>query len=283
MNNKTCFEGERWRTTLDIIDELIYTRPLPHREYDQIYMRARYMLDQLNLVLPFMSEKRTLFLGDGDFMSPLCALSRHFALVDKSPSEYAVFDFDQRILNSIGRIFDKVNQGEHNFILNLYNIIDPVPNLFRDRFDFFYINPPYGSKNEGLSILLWLYRCMCFCSNTAAGCIVMCDKDETEWSGAAWKRVVDELPKLGFRMVKTLDLGHQYHLEDNPQLRSTALIIQRDNEPMIPPFINSRFPLYMVKNLYGKQVALPHYIYESNEDPLGTVDFGWEYGLETSE
>lgn len=283
MYNKTCFEIERWRKTLDIIDDLIYTRPLPHREYDQIYMRARYMLDQLNLVLPFMSGKRTLFLGDGDFMSPLCALSRHFSLVDKSPSEYAVFDFDERILNSIGRVINSIDRNKPNFSLNLYNVIDPVPEIFSDKFDFFYINPPYGSKNEGLSVLLWLYRCMCFCSNTAAGCIVMCDKDETEWSGAAWKRVVNELPKLGFRIVETLNLGHQYHLEDNPLLRSTALIIKYDNEPMVPPFRNSRFPLNLVKNLYGKQVPLPHYIFESSDDPLGTVDFNWEYGLETSE
>lgn len=160
---------------VDCIDLLLYHRPVPHREYDQIYMKARYMLQQVGDIWPSLSNKNVVFLGDGDGMSLLFALlSSKYPMDIKSMS---IMDFDERILYSLKEIEESQNLN-CSLSYYLYNIINPIDSNLRQKFDYFYINPPYGSKNNGLSCIMWLHRCMDLCSVNAEGCIIVavCDR-----------------------------------------------------------------------------------------------------------
>ena len=59
---------------IDYLDILLYSRPVPHREYDQIYMKARSLLEQVEYVQEYLNGKKVVFLGDGDDEHSISAL-----------------------------------------------------------------------------------------------------------------------------------------------------------------------------------------------------------------
>ena len=259
---------------IDYLDILLYNRPVPHREYDQIYMKARSMLEQLEYVRDYLIGKKVVFLGDGDGMSILLAL-----MSQKNPleiKEMSVFDFDERILN----VYEKIRTQQKISIpmhFYLYNIINPVKSTFYGKFDFFYINPPYGSRNNGLSCILWIIRCMELTAKNAEGCIIIPNDETIPWTIDCTEEISAFLERSGFQIVKMIKNIHQYHLEDNPSLSSSMMIVKR-TKWRDSPFKGKNLTLQMCKNLYGSTRAIPHYIYESKSNPSGVCDFDWEYG-----
>ena len=259
---------------IDCLDIILYSRPVPHREYDQIYMKARSLLEQVEYVREYINGKKVVFLGDGDGMSILLAL-----LSQKYPlgiNELTVFDFDTRILN----VFESIRTQQKLDIpmsFNLYNVINPVDSYFYEKYDFFYINPPYGSKNKGLSCILWIIRCMELTTINAEGCIIIPDDETMPWTIDCANEIYAFLERSGFQIIKSIKNIHQYHLDDNPTLLSSMIIVRR-TEWRDSTFKGKKFPLQMCKNLYGSTRAIPQYIYESKLNPYGVCDFGWEYG-----
>ena len=259
---------------LDCIDLLLYHRPVPHREYDQIYMKARYMLQQVGDIWPSLSNKNVVFLGDGDGMSLLFALlSSKYPMDIKSMS---IMDFDERILHSLKEIEESQNLN-CSLSYYLYNIINPVDSNLRQKFDYFYINPPYGSKNNGLSCIMWLHRCMDLCSVNAEGCIIVPFDDMFPWSVKSASAIIDFLNQSGFEITSIKKNVHQYHLGDNPTLKSSVIQVKRIRFCQ-SAYHAHRFPLNMCLNLYGSPRAIPQYIYFDNKNPFGNSDFNWEYG-----
>ena len=259
---------------VDYIDLLLYHRPVPHREYDQIYMKARYMLQQVGDVWSALSGKNVVFLGDGDGMSVLFALlSSKYSMDIKS---MLVLDFDERILHSLKEI-----ETSQNLICPmsyyLYNIINPVHYAMQGKYDYFYINPPYGSKNNGLSCIMWLHRCMDLCSNNAEGCIIVPFDDMFPWTIKSTKAIIEFLNLSGFEITNIKRNVHQYHLGDNPSLKSSMIQVKRI-KPHQSEYHAQKFPLNMCLNLYGSPRAIPQYIYIDKGNPLGNADFNWEYG-----
>lgn len=259
---------------IDYVDLLLYNRPIPHREYDQIYMRAKYMLKQVTYVQETLKGKRIAFLGDGDGMSLLLALlSQRYQLGIDSMT---VFDFDDRILNTFKSI-SKDYQLKIPIRYELYNVIDPISPNHRGQFDFFYINPPYGSKNHGLSCIMWLMRCMELSTVDSEGCIIIPNDTRFPWVQSCMENITHFLLSDGFQILQTLSNIHKYHLSDNPDLQSSMLHVKRISD-CPPPYAGSRFPLSMCANLYGSTRAIPRYIYASSSNPYGAPDFNWEYG-----
>lgn len=263
------------RKIIDYIDVLLYNRPLPIRQYDQIYMRAIYMLDQTDYIEKYISKKNIVFLGDGDGMSLLISMFSQNKAIDVSG--ITVMDFDERIIDSFKKT--ETNCINKKFPVNyyLYNVINPVENDLISTHDFFYINPPYGSKNNGLSCILWLYRCMDLCTDTAEGCIIIPDDERFPWTRSSAENIYNFLSANGFEIIDKKYNAHLYHLDDNPQLYSSAIIVRRTTA-FKSPYRDRKFPFSMVKNMYGKIRPIPQYIYIDTENPLGRKDLKWEYG-----
>lgn len=259
---------------VDYIDLLLYHRPVPHREYDQIYMKARYMLQQVGDIWPSLSGKNVVFLGDGDGMSLLFALlSSKYPMDIKSMS---ILDFDERILHSLKQI--ELSQGLNCSIsYYLYNIINPINCDLREKSDYFYINPPYGSKNNGLSCIMWLHRCMDLCSSDAEGCIIVPFDDLFPWTVKSVSAIIDFLNLSGFEIIRIKKNVHLYHLGDNPTLKSSMIQVKRIRYCQ-SDFRIQKFPLDMCLNLYGSPRPIPQYIYIDDNNPFGNSDFNWEYG-----
>ena len=115
-------------------------------------MHGGDMIQQTMLMHSFLSDKDVLFLGDGDGMSMMFGLFATQGLTSK-PKSLTVLDFDERMVNNIDK-FSKDFEFSVPVKASIYNVIDKTDPDLRQKFDFFYINPPYGSKNKGLSTIV---------------------------------------------------------------------------------------------------------------------------------
>ncbi len=99
----------------------------------------------------YLKDKKVVFLVDGDGMSIMFGLFASKELIAK-PKSITVLGFDQRIINNITN-FSKEYQFHDLCKVESenYNVIDPVARQSPQKYDFFYINLPYGSKNAGIS------------------------------------------------------------------------------------------------------------------------------------
>ncbi|MEY8414174.1 bis-aminopropyl spermidine synthase family protein [Lachnospiraceae bacterium 62-26] len=259
---------------VELVDIVANSRPLANREYDQIYMFTVDMIIQAELMSDYIKNKKIVFVGDGDGMSMLFELLMQNSIIP-SAQNMTVFDFDERILNNIS---DIVKRNNSIVPLNCikYNIIDCVPKEQKRQFDFFYINPPYGSKNGGASCLAWLYRCMDLCCKKCSGCIVIPYDTEKNWTVKNMRNIQEFLIKHGFVIRDMISYMHRYHLDDNPTLKSATLIVDRVNYTT-NEYSSEILPCSMIKNLYGKEKKLPRYILDDGS-PYGLKDYDWVYG-----
>ena len=137
---------------VNLADQVTYRRPSANRTFDQIFMHGGDMIQQTMLMHSFLSDKDVLFLGDGDGMSMMFGLFATQGLTSK-PKSLTVLDFDERMVNNIDK-FSKDFEFSVPVKASIYNVIDKVDPDLKQKFDFFYINPPYGSKNKGLSTIV---------------------------------------------------------------------------------------------------------------------------------
>ena len=261
---------------IDFLDAIVYGRPIPNRDYDQIYMNASSMLRQIKFIKKFISHRKMVFLGDGDGMSILLSALSENGELEKIDS-ITVYDFDERILNSIRNQINQLNVITTPFTYKLYNVIMPIEKEEQGKYDFFYINPPYGSKNSGFSCILWIDRCIDLCINQCLGCIIIPYDQYIDWTVNNMIVIQKYLIEKGF-IIKEMKEGlHQYHLDDNPNLTSVALIVEK-RANQASTYHDKFIEKELVKNLYGSPRRIPKYIYISNEDLSGRKDFSWEYG-----
>jgi predicted methyltransferase len=263
-------------------DAVAYCRPSPLRDFDQIYMMSGDMLAQVELMKEYLAAKRVVFLGDGDGMSMLFGLLAAKDEIQKSQS-MLVLDFDKRILANIER-FGREAQFDKNKVTmrtQAYNVIDPVPEDLIGKGEFFYINPPYGSKNAGQSTIVWLHRCMDLCTYSCSGCLVVPYDEKHPWSQEAMIAIQRFLLSNGFVIRDMVAQMHSYHLKDNPTLQSATVIVDRVGERVVSPYRGKTMQPEEVVNLYGSPRRLPHYIeVDDPEFRSGKPDYDWVYGHE---
>ena len=271
FSNYSLSQGMKWA-------ELVADgRPYANRVYDQIFMKPEDMLKQAYLMNDFVAGKDIVFLGDGDGMSMLFAALSSNGLIDK-PKSFTVLDFDQRIINNINR-FLNVNgiEDKVDFSTELYNVIDKLPEKHQEKYNFFYINPPYGSKNNGISCEVWLYRCLELCKNECSGCIVIPYTNTQDWTQKAMLHNQEFLTAHGFVIRDMLSEMHRYYLKDNPELRSASIVVDRINK-VSSEFSNQLMPPALVEKLYGTPRNIPRIIYDDGTE-IGNPDFNWNYGM----
>jgi len=207
---------------VNAISDVVQNRPRALREFDQIYMKAGDMVLQSQFVARWADGKRLAFIGDGDAIGLCVAYLRRLEILGYGPSHVAVFDFDERICNSIRRFAE--SEGLATVESVLYNCLDPFPQLAE--FDFFYTNPPWGKSNAGASVRIFMQRGMEAAGFAGEGIVVLADDPELDWSRAILANVQGFSLQSGYYVQQMAPRLHHYHLDDNPRLQSCNLVLR---------------------------------------------------------
>lgn len=256
------------KQAINAVSDVIQNRPLPLREFDQIYMKAGDMVMQTSIIAQRFAGRKLVFVGDGDSISLCLAYLLHREVLSEGPQEILVLDFDQRMVNAIARFADQERITDR-ISSRLYNCIDPLPDELLGKYDAFYTNPPWGASNSGESVKVFAERGMEACGSDAVGVVVIADDSGVEWS----RRVLYETQKFAleklFYVQEMQTKMHAYHLDDAPDLRSCNLFFRAHPE-RLP--VQKSYALHgsRLEDFYGKDQALRvQYVLEKER-----VDYG---------
>ena len=251
LSKQSIFEILKQKRRFDRMYDLALivekARPIPRRDVDQIWMYNRAMVVQATKCFGHLQNKHCVFLGDGDGASSYYALLQHNKLVHPIAS-ITVLDFDDNILN-----YHKSIISSHNIDIDCkyinYNVRDIVPQNLKNQFDFFYINPPYASHNNGASIKAWLHRCIDLIKDHAQGCIIIPTDKDYPWSIANTKEIEKFLSDYGFSVKEIFFNLHDYDLDCTSFIKSSTYIVERV-EKVPSEFENKKITTEILSDLY---------------------------------
>jgi len=242
------------RSAVNAVSDVIQNRPLPLREFDQIYMKAGDMVMQAEYIARRFPDKELLFVGDGDSIGLCIAYMRHRQVFSYGPSRIHVVDFDERIVRAVEDFADK-ERIDGVISARLYNCIDVLPNDLIGQFDAFYTNPPWGASNDGESVKVFMERGIEALRAESEGVVVIADDPRLDWSRRVLKATQDFASERGFYVQEMQSQVHLYHLDDAPELRSCNLFLR--SEPGRVP-VEKSYKLHgsRLENFYGRDQAL---------------------------
>lgn len=232
---------------MNAISDVIENRPRPLRVFDQIHMKAGDMARQALAVGKFAEGESLAFIGDGDAIG-VCTAYLKKKLGCAGPDRITVYDFDQRVVNSVKRFADR--ERLHMLDAKLYNCLEPFPDP--GTFQCFYTNPPWGASNGGESVNVFVERGMHAVGFEGKGMVVIADDDDLDWPKQVLARVQIFAVSRGFYVSSMVPQLHRYHLDDAPDLRSCNLTIAP--APGMPrvPTDNVALDEKRLKNFYGR-------------------------------
>ena len=207
---------------VNAISDVVQNRPRPIRSLDQIYMKTGDMVLQAELVAHWADGKRLAFIGDGDAISVCVAYLKSRNIIDYGPSRITVFDFDERMVQSVKTFAER--KQIRILSAELYNTRDAFPRP--NRFDRFYTNPPWGQSNDGESVHVFMERGIEACGYVGEGMIVIADDEELEWPKRVLYTTQRRASDLGYFVSRMQQRMHSYHLDDDALLRSCNLFIE---------------------------------------------------------
>jgi len=247
-------------------------RPRPFRPVDQIYMLPGSQLNQAKLISDYIRGRDVVFLGDGDCMSLVIGILARNNVI-KPPAFMRVLDFDDRIPDFIRKASREFG-FENEIDAQRYNVRDPIPADLVGCHDVFYTNPPYGSKNNGKSGIIFLARCMELCKPPRSWGVAILPFHHTEmWSREAMWNIQSFLVQHGYVVSEMLRKMHSYHLDDYPSLLSGTVVLDRIRK-VDWPGASSTIPYAEMEKFYGgTQKDFPDYI-DSNGNPVYTTGKG---------
>lgn len=256
------------RLAINAVSDVIQNRPLPLREFDQIYMKAGDMVLQTSLIAQRFDNRRLIFIGDGDAICLCLAYLMERKILDEGPSEILLLDFDERIVNAVERFADR-ERISHKITARHYNCLDALPSDLIGRFNAFYTNPPWGASNSGESVKVFVERGMEACGDESVGAIVIADDHQVPWS----RRVLFEVQKFilsnNFYVQEMQTNLHAYHLDDAPDLKSCNLFI-RSHPDRVAPSKSYALHEKRIEDFYGSNKNLRvRYVREKSR-----VDYG---------
>ncbi len=235
-----------------------HARPMPLRAFDQIPMRTDDLARQGRRVAPLLANQRVAFIGDMDGTASFLGLLA--ACGGPAPAELMVLDFDSRVLESAHLL--AVRYGFTDLLkVQLYNCFDPVPPELLGQFDWFYTNPPYGSRNVGESARLFLTRgCELVRTERGSGCLILPDDPSRPWSRRAMLATQRFLHSHGWTIREKVDFLHRYHLDDDPSLSSSLIIADRDNSEIgeTMSFAGRHVATDEIPDFYGRSTLSPY-------------------------
>ena len=246
----------------ELTDIVISNRPSQNQSIDQYFMDKESMVRQAVDYYSFLEGKNVIFLGDGD------GASSHFELIAekgllKPMANATLFDIDERILNYHRRIQSRycVDTSVLNFVH--YNVLEPIPEEYRGKYELFYINPPYGSANNGNSTIVWIHRCLSACKRRCQGCIVIPNDPRFPWSVEAYEHIKEFVREKGFRIVHEEMNIHKYVAA---KIYSSTLFVDTD-EAVPSEYEDTEFPAELIEALYGaNDPEIPSRIYDDGTE-----------------
>lgn len=241
-----------FRKCLYAISDVIINRPPPLRVFDQIYMKLPDMLLQAELISRWFKGKRVVFIGDGDAIALTTVhIVSQKLLSERSgmPEHVTVLDFDERVVNSVNQ-FASHNELTNIIDAELYNVADPLPEKHWQQHDAFHANPPWGCRNDGSSVLAFIERGIEAIKGDGLACIVIGDHESHSWTHSVQLHTQRLLLDNNFRVAEMLPQFHRYHLDDNPELTSCAMIAQRHGGE-VRSYASQRLEEARLHNFYG--------------------------------
>lgn len=243
-----------FRSAFNAISDVVQNRPIPLREFDQIYMKVGDMIIQTEFIARKFNNLEVVFIGDGDSISLSIMHLKEQKVFKYGPKSIEVLDFDERIVNSVNK-FARSNDIEDKISARLYNVADPLPEDIFSKKEAFYTNPPWGASNEGQSVIAFVERGVSALRCKGCGAIVIADDDELEWTKIVLKNTQKKLIDNGFVLSEMIPGLHNYHLDDAPNLRSCTIIANyidsSKNKIRNEPISKER-----LKNFYGRNNPL---------------------------
>lgn len=257
------------KDALNAISDIVNNRPLPLREFDQIYMKVGDMVQHAEYVARRFDKKDLVFVGDGDAVGLSVMHLAAQGVLGYGPSSLTVLDFDERMVNSITRFAEHFGYEQRIQAIR-YNVIDELPPELLGRFGAFHINPPWGQHNEGESVVVFLQRAIQLLELNGSGIIVIADDAARAWTNQVLRRTQQAALDHGC-IVETMIPGrHSYHLDDAPDLRSCTLGIRKVHPDQIA---NDRLRGERLENFYGRDGTLRvHYVREIPDVAPGRAD-----------
>jgi N4-bis(aminopropyl)spermidine synthase len=261
--------------------QLVHTiRPQALRAFDQIAMRPEDLLLQAKLMAPYLAGKAVAFVDDADCAALLFGLLGSVGA--PQPAFMTVLDFDERLLLHARHFADQYGFGERLRACR-YNVFDLLPSNLLGRHDWFYVNPPYGSRNLGASARLFIERgCELVRPAEACGCIILPDDPSRPWSRRAMAATQRWLLGHGWLIGAKVDNLHRYFLDDDPGLASSLMLVEKadpGSTPIPMPHAGRRVKPDSIPHFYGQSV-LPPYPHFVRED--GSFDFEWGASVEAA-
>ena len=241
------------------MSDVVVNRPPPLREFDQIYMKIADMLLQAEHLSRWLDGKSVVFLGDGDAIGLTLVHLHAEGIFGRGPRSVHILDFDQRIVNSI-KTFATAYGLHEKITAELYNVADPLPEIYIAKFEAFYTNPPFGESNGGRSVEAFLRRGDEALAGGGTACIVVADDPELSWTREVMNQVQGFLFSNGFVITEVIPRFHHYHLDDNPELTSCSLIAVRNDNDGVKSS-SKALAKEDLENFYGKFAPLTvHYV-----------------------
>lgn len=239
---------------LNTISDVVQNRPIPLREFDQIYMKVGDMVIQADFIARKLKDLDVIFIGDGDAISLSIMHLKQKEVFSQAPKHIMVLDFDERIVNSIN-YFAHDNDLSDKIEAVLYNVCDPLPSDYWNAYDAFYTNPPWGASNNGQSVNAFIKRGVEAIKPKGIGTIVIADDSSLDWTNQVIFKTQEMLINSGFIVSEMIPCLHEYHLDDAPELTSCCMLVRNAIEQ---PKITKSDPLSsdVLKNFYGRNTPL---------------------------
>lgn len=235
------------REAVNVVSEVVQNRPKPIRAFDQIYMKTGDMVMQSEIIAHWSDGKKLAFIGDGDAVSVCVAYLMKREILEYGPTKITVFDFDERIVNAVKRFAEQNQLRTLDAVL--YNCVDEFPEVAG--YDYFYTNPPWGASNDGNSVNVFAQRGFEAVGHRGQGLVVIADDTELSWPKHVLARIQEYGRGQGYFVSRMQSRMHEYHLDDDGELRSCNLFLEAlpNNQPFeVSKSLNSE---EQISNFYG--------------------------------
>lgn len=258
---------------MNALSDVVTNRPLPLREFDQIYMKTGDMVVHAEWMARQFDRKRLVFVGDGDAVGLALAHLMGTRVLAYGPSKITVLDFDERMVNAINLFAAKARAADEAYgdriEARLYNVLDALPDDLLGAYDGFHINPPWGQYNDGESVLLFLERAVQCTRVGGTGVVVIADDPGRAWTNNVLRRAQRAALDSGLVVQQMIPQLHSYHLDDAPDLKSCSLVFRKVEPDAVP---NTRVTGERLEHFYGRNRTLRvHYVRERPDPVPGTA------------
>ena len=191
-----------------------------------------------------------------------------------------LLDFDERLLEVACNV--ATHYGFADILeAQRYNVFDVLPGELVASYDWFYTNPPYGSRNTGESGKLFITRGCELTRLGGSGCIILPYDHERAWTSRAMLNIQRFLLDNGWVMRTMIDQLHRYYLDDDKQLTSSVMIVENvesvtdSGRLELMPYAGRGVGPKEIPMFYGRRVVppFPRYIRRN-----GKADYDWSIG-----